>query len=479
MRALGIDVGTSTTKLVLIAVEGENVREVATHATPTPGDVPGLLAAISTGCRRLADHSGAIEAVGVASMAETGAPIDAYGEALTELLRWDAGHGAADAVAMAVLAPEVFARTGVRVSAKTPLTTWRWLQRERPDVWRRMRTWLSTADLAVHALTGERVTDHTLAGRTGGYPLAGPGERPAVAFDAELLDLAGLDPARLPRVAASDSVAGRVSSAAAAATGLTAGTAVVVAGHDHQVAAWAAGVRAPGDVADSLGTAEATLSVLSGRPEPEGVRRQGMSLVRTVGGQADAVVAGTSSAGAMLDHWLVGVPPESRADVLARAAREVVTGQQPTGAAVAPYLRGRQSPEPDPGAAAGAPPPGWPRERQARAVVEGICYQARWMIETQLAPASPQRVAVIGGRRLPALWRELKRVTLPWPVSSVSTGEPVAAGAALLALARTGALGDVATALSHAPTLATTSEPPPAWDAHGDAYDTFIRRVRG
>lgn len=476
MRALGIDIGTSTTKVVLVAVDDGRLQEVATSATPTPADVPALLATITAGVRTLTSDAG-VDAIGVASMAETGAPIDAQGVALTDLLRWDGGHGATDAAAMNELAADVFARTGVRISGKTPLTTWQWLRREYPQTWRRMRTWLSTADLVVHALTGERVTDHTLAGRTGGYRLATPGEAPPERFDAELLELVGLDPDRLPRVVAPDRVAGRLHLTAASATGLPTGTPVVVAGHDHQVAAWAAGTREPGDVADSLGTAEAVLSVLRERPDVESVRRQGMSLVRTVGGEADAVVAGTASAGAMLDHWLATMPPEQRAEVLALAAQEVAAGQSPTGAAVAPYLRGRQSPAPDPHASAGEPPAGWPRERQARAVVEGICYQARWMIETQLATGDPREVAVIGGARLPAVWRDLKRATLPWPIASVGAGEPVAAGAALLALARSGVLGDAANALQRAPRLATTSEPPLDWDPHADAYTEFLRRV--
>src|SRR5690606_7548047 len=119
-----------------------------------------------------------------------------------------------------------------------------------------------------------------------------------------------------------DTPAAYVSASAASRTGLPVGLPVVVAGHDHQVAAWAAGARAPGDVADSLGTAEAVLSVLARRPEPETIRQQGMSLVRTVGGAADAVVAGSSSAGAMLADWLAEIPAADHASLLAAAAHE-------------------------------------------------------------------------------------------------------------------------------------------------------------
>ena len=45
------------------------------------------------------------------------------------------------------------------------------------------------------------------------------------------------------------------------------------------------------------------------------------------------------------------------------------------------------------------------------------------MIETQTATgAAPREVSVIGGDRLPRLWTDLKRATLPWPVALVRTG---------------------------------------------------------
>src|SRR5690606_13011012 len=105
--------------------------------------------------------------------------------------------------------------------------------------------------------------------------------------------------------------------------------------------------------------------------------------------------------------------------------------------------------------------------RQARAVVEGICYQARWMIAAQAGGRGPREVTVIGGDRLPRLWVDLKRATLPWPVATVRAAEPVASGAALLALTRSGALGPPQEQLQVAPTLDRTTHEPPEGDPHG------------
>jgi len=472
---VGIDVGTTTTKVVLAALEHGRVRELRTAVGVTPARAEELVDLLAHLCRDVVGESGTdVVAVGVASMAETGVPVDAAGAPLTPLLRWDAGLGADDAARLSGLSPEVFAATGVRLSDKTPLTTWGWLRRERPDAWSRMACWLGAADVVVHALTGRSVTDHTLAGRTGGYRLPARDQAPPDGFDADLLALVGMIPERLPHVAGPEEIAGTITAAAAVRWRLRPGTPVVVGGHDHQVAAWAAGVRASGDVADSLGTAEAVLTVLAGRPDPEAVRTQGMSLVRTVAGDHDAVVAGSSSAGARLRSWLDGTDDPDA--VLDAATRDRDTDPRPTGAAATPYLRGRQAPAPDHAARPGEPPSSWPPERRLRAVVEGICYQSRWMIDAHRAAPAPRRVTVIAGSRLPRLWTDVLTDVLPWSLARASASEPVATGAALLAAARAGVL-DLEDPLRRAPVLADAAVPPPNGDPHAAAFARFVREA--
>lgn len=205
-----------------------------------------------------------------------------------------------------------------------------------------------------------------------------------------------------------------------------------------------------------------------------------MSLVRAVGGMP-AILAGNPSAGAMLAHWLESVPIERRAAVLAEAAGAVRAGADPTGEAVLPYLRGRVTPEPDAGARPGRPLASRTASWRARAVVEGICYQARWMMREQSRiqeSGDPAVVAVIGGGRLPELWSELTRAALPWPTAWASAAEPVATGAALLGAVRAGLLGDPARMLAHAPTICGPVRPPPGWDPHGAAFEEFVGRAR-
>ena len=429
---LGIDVGTTNTKVALVDVRGAVPRAIRVAAAPTPppavlgATVGGLVREVCAGAER------EVAAVGIASMAETGVPLDPDRRPLGDWLRWDGRRAARQAAALARrLGPrELFAATGVRPSAKVPLATWLWLREVEPDRFRAMAEWSGAADLLGLRLTGVLGTDHTLAGRTMAYRL-GPGDPPP-GFDASLLAEVGLTPGQLPRVVPPDQVLGGLDAAGAVLTGLRPGTPVVVAGHDHQVGAWAAGVRGPGEAADSLGTAEALIRVVDAAPDPAEVAAAGMSLVRTVSGSTLALVAGASAAGGLIAWWR----QRERVDDAVLEAAAALPG--PAGPVVLPYPAGRQSPVPDPGAVLRVPDEG-DLVTRTRAVLDALCLQARWMADVQSAltggPAT--RTVVLGGSAVPA-WLSVKQRVGPHPMQVLRAAEPVATGAAVLAARRAG-----------------------------------------
>lgn len=449
MRVAGLDVGTSYVKAVCVALDPGAERPAivtALHRRPTPSDAQELVDV----ARALLDEvtaAGAVASIGIASMAETGVPLDGAGRALTPLLTWD-GERPMGALLDDVDPSEVFARTGVRLSPKVPLSTWAWLAEAHPDVHARMRRWAGAADLVAFALTGRLVTDHTLAGRTGAYLL----DRDGWADD--LLDLVGLRAGVLPEVAALDEVAGHAG-----------GAPVVVAGHDHQVGAHACGVRRPGDTADSLGTTEVLLRVLDGDPDRESVRVAGMSLVRTVGGRARALVAGNSAAGSAYATWMEEHP----------AVDDLPAG--PTGLLVLPYLRGRQSPEPDPAATMrvvgdveGATP-----GALSKAVLEGLSLQARWMddVQRRLDPGHADGpVVLLGGAGVRnTAWTRVKAEVLPRPLHVVDQDETVAVGAAIVAAERAGLVEPGSVVLPASPVARHAGDP------YRELYAAFVREA--
>src|SRR5690606_22370476 len=127
----------------------------------------------------------------------------------------------------------------------------------------------------------------------------------------------------------------------------------------------------------------AVVRVVAARPDPGAVAAAGMSLVRTVAGDREAIVAGSSSAGATVAWWAEHrAADRPLAELLAAAAERP---REPDAPLVLPYLRGRQTPAPDPAARVRVvgQTPQHDDVDLAAALVDGLALQARWMITEQ------------------------------------------------------------------------------------------------
>jgi sugar (pentulose or hexulose) kinase len=425
---LGIDVGTTNTKVVAVDVAGERLPILALRSEPTPSAGDALLSVVRRLLGEVAAEAGPPIAIGVASMAETGLLLDREGAPATPLIRWNSiapEHGPSRIIEE--LGSDEFGRlTGLPVLPKVPLLVCERLRRSTTDVWDPAARWSGIADLVALALTGELVTDQTLAARTGAVTT--PGE-----FDVGLLERVGMSADRLPRIVSDGAAVGTVRTSTARALGIPSGTPVFVAGHDHAVGAWAAGVRGPGQVADSLGTAEAIVRVVGSPVDRIAVTRAGMTVGPTVEGGGEAIIAGAAGAGAMVGAW------SGELDLAAAGLLE----RRPTGVLVLPYPFGRQAPSPDLDARVRVIGNAESPALRTRALFEGLALHARWMYEEGRALAHDREsgpVRILGGAGgSNALWLSVKGAVLPVPAVRVASPEPVAVGAAMLAAARAGA----------------------------------------
>lgn len=486
----GIDVGTTHVKVGFYDEEG---RCAASVRRTTPHDLPGLLAAVWAGLAGCAARAGrSPRAIGIAGMAETGVPLDRSGRPLTPLLWWNDPRGAEEIAALDRDAAALYAVTGRWADAKAPLAKWLWLRAHEPGVLAGMRWWASVPDAVAYALTGTLRTHETLAARTLAYDVR------RGSYDEDLLGLAGLRPGLLPPTAGAVEPVGALT---AEVSGVTPGIPVVIAGHDHAVGAWAAGVRRAGHVADSLGTAEAVMMPAAAPPGPGAALALGVTADPSLDGARTVLVGGLPTSGALID-WLLGllasagttttpagpppVPgPASRAAGDAAAGRGrygalpgLLDGVRlPTGILVEPYLGGRAAPAPD-------------RERRVTlagleaghtagdllaAAIEGTCLHVRWIVEelSALTGAAPGRLVVFGGQVRIPLWMRVKAAVSAVPVDVVRSGDAVCAGAALIAGQAGGSLDDV-------PVLPAGRHPPdPALaTAYASPYERFLASAR-
>jgi xylulokinase len=488
--AVGVDLGSTHVKAVVADLDGR-VLGIGRAPTPARSDGDGgavhppdalvgtaervvreALEASDAGDERGAT-AGRVGAIGIASVAEAGAPVDSSGRPIADVIAWYDPRSAPEArrIADEVGSEALFARTGVRAEAKVTLAKLLWLRDHEPDMLERMAGWRFVADLVGGAWTDGAGTSVTLACRSAAWNLR------AARWDHELLAIAGLSPERMPEVVAWDASIGALTADAAVRLGLAAGLPIAVAGHDHLVGGLAVGVAAPGDALDSIGTAEAVVLVTDEPVLDDAVRRAGFSVGAHVLPDRFTLIGGLATSGGFVDWFLdalAGVPadaaPSSRyerlADLVGAARR------RPTGIVARPTLRGRAAPDPDPAATAAfeglAMGDGLPE--LALAVLEGSAFHVRWMLDelAVLAGRPIERIRTIGGGSENPDLLAVKRVLSPASFEVPDVSEAVAAGAALV--------GAVAGGLAPA-TIVTDRRPPLRPTPAGTGDDSDLARA--
>ncbi|MCZ4602691.1 FGGY family carbohydrate kinase [Streptomyces sp. Lzd4kr] len=474
----GIDVGTTHIKALIGAADGTVLARAVRRTPAGPGHrhpAAGVLDAALGALTECAEAAGCPDAIGVTGMAEAGVPLDRDGRPLGDLRAWSDPEPApyARSLGERLGAADLHRATGILPSPKAPLAKWCALAAREPQTTARMHSWAGAADLVAHALTGRLGTDGTFAQRTMAWdPHRGR-------WTEELLAEARLTPRHMPAVHAPGEPVGTVTPDRAARHRLRAGTPVVVAGHDHLVGAWAAGVRAPGQVADSMGTAEAVLTVSATPPDQDAAGAEGMSWGRHVDGTRFVVLAGMRGSGALVEWYCDRFLPDTRAGdryaAFERLARALPG--TPTGLILTPYPGGRSAPRPDPHVTLdliGLGLDHGPAEL-ARAVLEGTAHHARWMADVQSAVCgvAPESVTLLGGSTRMKVWTALKAAVCPRPTRVCAEPEAAAFGAAQWAGVALGLNPATATA----PSVAVIPDPAAA-DAHRAFHvDRFLTEV--
>ncbi|HEY2789950.1 MAG TPA: autoinducer-2 kinase [Gaiellales bacterium] len=250
---LTIDAGTGSVRAVLFDLDGNQVaigqREYS-HA-PAPG-VPGsqvfdtagnwrlVRACIAEAIERSGAPTAAIRAVSATSMREGMVLYDRAGHEIWACPNVDSRAGdQAAALVESGAAAEIYARAGDWVAITAP-ARFRWIAERAPEVFAQAAHVGMLGDWLCTRLTGEFATDPSLGSSSGMFDLA------TRTWSPEILELLELDPGLFPPVRESGTPIGAVTAAAAAETGIPAGTPVVAGGADTQLGLLGIGVRTPG-----------------------------------------------------------------------------------------------------------------------------------------------------------------------------------------------------------------------------------------
>jgi sugar (pentulose or hexulose) kinase len=461
-HVIGVDIGTQSTKAVLVDGAG---RIVAQSSRPYQVDTPQALwaeqwpdvwlvaveACVREVVGRAAVEPSSIQGLCVSSLyGGSGVPVDGEGMPTHPCLIWmdRRAQDDVDRVRRTVDLERLYDVTGNGVDSYYGFTKMLWLQRMRPEAWQKTRRFLPPNTYVNAQLTGEVAVDHSSAGNIGGvYDVARRG------WSDEMAATLGIPRAMLPdRLVDSSDVVGALRPEWAARLGLPAGLPVVAGGVDAAVATLAAGASRPGSHVAMIGT-----SMCWGTIRQQVDARHGLiSMPHVVNGQNDLYVfGGAITAGASVTWFretfcqaeiaagrAQGIDPH---ELLERSARDVPPGS--LGLLFLPYLMGERSPLWDAKASGAFIGLGLHhgREHLYRAVLEGVSYALQHNIATGTRGGQDldESLTVVGGAAHSDLWMQIIADVTGRPVLGSDVDAECSLGAAMLAALGTGVVTDV------------------------------------
>jgi xylulokinase len=439
---LGVDVGSSSTKGVLVRPDGRVLAEAARPhqiAHPRPGWAEqdperdwwdGLVAV----CRELlARGLGQITAVGVSGLGPCVVAADATGRPLRPAILYGIDTRAGREITELTErfgAGEILARCGSPLTSQSAGPKLAWLVRHEPDVWAATRCFFTAGSWLVHRLTGEYVLDHHSASQCG--PLYDVRENRWA--DDWATDVAPGLP--LPRLAWAHEVLGTVSAGAAAATGLPKGIPVAAGTIDSWAEVVASGLRGPGEALLVYGTTMFLIEVGTGAAPDARL----WSTTAFVPGERN-LAAGLATAGA-LAVWMKGVAGDIPYETL---FEEVAAAGPGAGGLLAlPYFNGERTPlfDPDARGLLLGLTTSHTRGHVTRALLEGAALAVRHNLDVMReAGAHIGALRASGGGARGPLWPQIVSDVTQLPQQGLAETAGAAYGDALLAAIATGAAG--------------------------------------
>ncbi|RCW40265.1 gluconate kinase (FGGY family) [Halopolyspora algeriensis] len=446
---LGIDLGTTATKVVAATREGavlhwtERDNELRTdepsEAVQDAEAVRDAAIAAVTECVSWARDNGCrVEALSFSAAMHTLLGLDSTGKPATPAFNW-ADTRAADVARHLRSDGDTAARlhrtTGTPVHTQSVMVKLAWLTSERADLAHDVVSWCALKDFVVGAFVGEFVTEHSMASGSGLQDMQ------RLEWCDEALQVAGVRADQLPGIRAPTDIL-PLTGRAAATTGLPEGLPVVLGGGDGPLGNLGVGAVKPGVAGLSLGTSGA-LRVVSEQPSID-KRCRTFSYAL---GDGLWVIGGAVSNGAVVGQWAAETFGMDLSTLLDEAL-QVAPGAD--GLLALPYLLGERAPWWEPGLTASliGLRKFHGRAEITRAIVEGVAQQLALVRDAvQDTGAQVHAVRATGGGFRSRVWSEVVAAALDIDLELAEDRNGSGLGAVLLgwrALGEMDSLGDAA-----------------------------------
>lgn len=408
---LGIDLGTSEVKLLLLDTEGriagqagaalQLARPQPLWSEQTPADwwlatqmaVQQLRASVPEAWAR-------VRAIGLSGQMHGAVLMDAQDRVLRPAMLWNDGRSHAECAELEALAPRLHALAGNLAMPGFTAPKLLWVQHHEPDLFERVRSVLLPKDYLRWCLSGDKVSEPSDAAGT-------------LWLDVEqrdwsdgLLAACRMSRKHMPRLVESNQASGLLKPELAQAWGL--GPEVLIAGGAGDNAASAIGIGAtdPGDGFISLGTSGVLFVVNERyRPNPQSAVH---AFCHALPGRWHQMSVMLSAASCL--KWFVAFSGAGSEAALLDEVQALSLQEQLAAPVFLPYLAGERTPHNDPFA------PGLfdglrhesTRAHGGYAVLEGVAFGlADGLAALQDAGTEVKQLALVGGGSRSAFWAQL------------------------------------------------------------------------
>jgi len=445
---LGLDVGTSSVKCVAadqegsVAATGSAALELLTSRGGwVEQDGSAMWRAAGEACRQVMaklDGKHRLAGMSISSQGGTTIPVDKVGEPVRLGFSWmdERAEVQAAEVVKRFGAEKVYRTTGWRLSNGLPLNHIAWFKQNEPELFAKTARFCFVNDFIAQRLCGEYWMDPSDAGITQLYSLANN------RWDEELIEQAGVKIEQLSPIRESGTWLGGLSARAAAELGIPAGLPIFNGAHDQYCSALGSGAVKPGSGLLSGGTAWVVMAVFA---NPDQAFEAGMEVSRHALPNLFGGIRSMGGVGASME-WLMNLlwqglsDRDLRAEAIHRAVADSPAGAG--GLRFVPLTGGHlDASQANQGVLEGLEL-GHTRGDITRALMEGIAFELRWMLENAQAGSWVDSLTMIGGAARSRVWPQMIADISGLPIRAAKEADGAALGAARLAALGAGLINE-------------------------------------
>lgn len=446
---LGVDVGTTGTKTILISENGQIIADAYESYTLQTYDnfieqdaMDWYNSVIHTiqSCLLSLPANERVYALSLSTQGGAFVPTDQNGNALCAAVSWMDKRIGTDKELMDSLPSdnEIYSITGLHMNNCLPLLQIIWLKKHRPEIFNKTTKYLTTIEYINYKLTGKFCGDQTNLAFSLLFDIHNND------FSPILMEYAGVTREQLPEVVPSGHVIGCLTPNAAKELGLAPDTLVISGGHDQYCGAIGSNSVYSGDVMLATGTAWVVLAIMGN----ESVRNvSGFSLGKHILKDKWGLLASLETGGVSIEWFKnqLGIQDSLEGyEYIDRKASEKAPGSD--GMLFYPYFDGSYYPvfnDKNRATFIGMQL-SHDRYHMARAIMEGVAFELKRMLEGLQKEKIPVScICLTGGASKSKLWSEIICNVVGTDLLVPDCKDAPCMGAAILAMYGAGIFDDL------------------------------------